>query len=59
MDAALNELRKEGIQVGDDDVKLLSPLGHEHINFLGRFQFSIPELPPNQLHPLRDPNSQD
>ena len=59
MDAALGELRQEGRQVADDDVKRLSPLGHEHINFLGRYQFSTPELPPNQLRPLRDPNSQD
>lgn len=59
MDAALDELRRDGLQVADDDVKRLSPLGHEHINFLGRYQFSMPELPPNQLRPLRDPNSQD
>ena len=58
IDAALSELRREGLQVADD-VKRLSPLGHEHINFLGRYQFSMPELPPNQLRPLRDPNSQD
>ena len=45
--------------MADEDVKRLSPLAHEHINFLGRYQFSLPELPPNQLRPLRDPNSQD
>ena len=59
MDAAPSELRREGLQVADDDVKRMSPLGHEHINFLGRYQFNMPELPPNQLRPLRDPNSQD
>ena len=59
IDAALSELRQEGLQVADDGVKRLSPLGHEHINFLGRYQFSMPELPPNELRPLRDPNSQD
>ena len=59
MDAALDELRKDGIPVADEDVKRLSPLGHKHINFLGRYQFSMPELPPNQLRPLRDPKSQD
>ena len=58
MDAALSELRREGLQVADD-VKRLSPLGHEYVNFPGRYQFSMPELPPNQLPPLRDPNSQD
>lgn len=59
MDAALNELRAEGFDLRDDDVQRLSPLGHDHINFLGRYQFSTPELPPNQLRPLRDPNTQD
>ena len=59
MDSAPHELRKEGMQVGDDDVKRLSPLGHEHINFLGRYQFNMPELPHNQLRALRDLNSQD
>src|SRR5665811_2452964 len=59
MDAALDALRKEGMPAADEDVKRLSPLAHEHINFLGRYQFSLPELPPNQLRPLRAPNSQD
>ena len=59
IDAALSELRREGLQVAAADVKRLSPLGHEHVNFLGRYQFSMPELSPNQLRPLRDPNSQD
>jgi TnpA family transposase len=59
MDSALHELRKEGMRVSDDDVKRLSPLGHEHINFHGRYQLKTPELPPTQLRPLRDPNSQD
>ena len=53
------ELRKEGMQVADEDVNRLSPIGYEQINFLGRHQFSMPELPPNQLRPLRGANSQD
>ena len=53
------ELRKEGMQVADEDVNRLSLIGHEQINFLGRYQFSMPELPPNQLRPLRGANSQD
>ena len=59
MDAALNELRAEGFDVRYGDVKRLSPLGHDHINYLGRYQFSTPELPPIQLRSLRDPNTQD
>ncbi len=33
-DAALNQLRRTGFDVRDDDVQRLSPLGHEHINLL-------------------------
>ena len=39
MDAALDQLRGEGIGVRDEDVARLSPLVHEHINMLGRYAF--------------------
>jgi len=35
MNAALNHLRNEEVEVRSEDVSRLSPLGHEHINFLG------------------------
>lgn len=44
-DAALDQLRRDGHDVHRDDVRRLSPLGHEHINLLGRYQFSAPDLP--------------
>ncbi len=57
MDAALNQLRNEGFQVLDDDVARLSPLGHEHINMLGRYAFTLPDrVARGELRPLRDPN---
>jgi len=57
MDAALNQLRNEGFQVLDDDVAHLSPLGHEHINMLGRYAFTLPDrVARGELRPLRDPN---
>ena len=35
----------------------LSPLGHEHINMLGRYSFSIPEsVARGELRPLRNPS---
>jgi hypothetical protein len=37
-DAALNQLRRGGFDVRDDDVQRLSPLGYDHINLLGRYQ---------------------
>ncbi|MGI8678621.1 MAG: Tn3 family transposase [Jatrophihabitans sp.] len=54
-DAALNQLRRDGFDVRDDDVQRLSPLGYDHINLLGRYQFSTTDLASGQLRPLRDP----
>ena len=54
MDAALAQLRAEGFDVRDDDVARLSPLGHEHINMLGRYAFTLPEqVARGELRPLR------
>jgi TnpA family transposase len=58
-DAALNQLRRSGLDVRDDDVQRLSPLGHDHINLLGRYQFSATDLTAGQLRPLRDPTAPD
>ena len=58
-DAALNRLRQEGFKVLDDDVARLSPLGHDHINMLGRYAFTLPaRVARGELRPLRDPNLQ-
>lgn len=43
MDAALEQLRAEGYEVCDEDVARLSPLGHTHINTLGRYAFTLPD----------------
>lgn len=60
MEAALRQLRIEGIEVKEEDVKRLSPLGHEHINFLGRYSFTLPEAIANgQLRQLRQPNDSE
>lgn len=60
MEAALNQLRREGYPVRDEDVSRLSPLMHEHINMLGRYSFFVPEAVANgELRPLRDPASID
>lgn len=58
MDAALNRLRVEGQDVRDEDAARLSPRGHEHINMLGRYAFTLPEtVARGELRPLRDPRS--
>lgn len=39
------------------NVARLSPLGHAHLNCLGRYAFTT--QPPAELRPLRDPNARD
>ena len=56
MDATLPQLRAEGFPVRDEDVARLTPLGHEHINMLGRYAFTLPEpVARGEMRPLRDP----
>ena len=56
MDAALRQLPKEGLEVREEDVGRLSPLGHEHINMLGRYAFSLPDrIARGELRPLKNP----
>ena len=57
LDAALAALRASGYHVRDEDVDRLSPLGFRHINFLGRYTFTYPEV--EALRPLRDPTTAD
>ena len=46
-----------------EDVARLSPLGHSHINMLGRYHFSLPvAVMQGEMRSLRDkddPNEQD
>jgi len=58
MDAALDRLRAEGFDVRPEDVARLSPLGFKHINMLGRYAFTLPDMVARgELRPLRDPNA--
>ena len=60
MDAALRQLRADGVQVLEEDLEHLSPLVHAHINMLGRYHFTVPEaVLRGELRPLRDPNDPD
>ncbi len=56
MNAALEQLRAEGYPVRDEDLARLSPLGHAHLNVLGRYTFTT-SAPTAGLRPLRDPDS--
>jgi TnpA family transposase len=56
MDAVIKHLRQQGFAVRDEDLARLSPLGFEHINMLGHYIFSLPEVVARgHLRPLRDP----
>lgn len=60
MDAALNQLVAKGHDVKSEDVNRLSPLGLKHINMLGRYAFTLPDLVARgELRPLRDPSNAD
>jgi TnpA family transposase len=59
LDAALQHLQASGVELKGEDVERLSPLGFDHINFLGRYHFHLDErLAQGALRPLRDPNQE-
>ena len=57
--AALDQLAREGWDVYQADVARVSPLAFKHINFLGRYAFDLPQaIAEGALRPLRNPNSE-
>ena len=58
MQEALQQVRADGMDVRDHDLAHLSPLIWRHLNFLGRYDFSLPDAVLNGgLRPLRNPSS--
>ena len=56
MQAALDQHRADGHSGRPEDEARRSPLGHEHINLLGRYSFAVPEsVARGELRPLRHP----
>jgi TnpA family transposase len=56
IDAALQQLDREGFPIQPEDVARLSPLMFDHINLLGRYAFSVPEsVQRGELRSLRNP----
>ena len=54
LDRILNTLRTSGREVQPEDVERLSPLGHDHINYLGQYSFALDEaIRAGDYHPLR------
>lgn len=58
MDKALAHLKNLGYEMRIEDVARLSPLGHKHINLMGRYNFSLPEEL-EEMRALRKPASID
>jgi Tn3 transposase DDE domain len=56
INAALEQLAREGHHLKSEDVARISPLVFEHVNLLGRYAFSVPEaVTRSELRPLRNP----
>lgn len=57
IDRALKHLRAQGLEIDPDDIARLSPLGHIHINMLGRYYFELAEaIKAGEFRPLRNPD---
>ena len=60
MNAALKQLREQGVEVKSEYVEQLSPLGYEHINFLRRYSVTLTEsVEKGPLPPLRNPEEEE
>ena len=58
MQEAIGQFRADGMNVRPDDLAHLSPLICRHLNFLGRYDFPLPDTVLNGgLRPLRNPTS--
>lgn len=56
MQAVIEQLKKEGYPVLEQDLVHLSPARYEHINFYGKYLFRVTEeLERKGLRPLRNP----
>jgi TnpA family transposase len=58
--AVMEQLKKEGRQVEEADVKHLSPARYEHLNVFGKYSFPVKEeLSRKTLRPLRRPGEDE
>jgi hypothetical protein len=57
MQETLRQFSEAGTPASAADIARLSPISWRHINFLGRYEFSLPDAVVNGgLRPLRQPN---
>jgi TnpA family transposase len=58
--AVMEQLKKEGHQIEEADVKHLSPARYEHLNVFGKYSFPVKEeLSRKTLRPLRRPGEDE
>ncbi len=56
LDKVVNTLRAAGEEISDEHLAHVSPLGWQHINLLGRYEFDLGQAYPlHSLRPLRKP----
>lgn len=56
MNAVLEHLRRGGTVAGPEDVGRLSPIEHQHVNFMGKYSFALANpVARGELRQLRDP----
>ena len=44
MEAALNHLRQQGMDLKEEDAARLSPLSYKHVNMLGHYSFFLADF---------------
>jgi hypothetical protein len=59
VDKALDQLRAQGHPLLEEDVARLSPFQRQHINVIGTYSFTTPDLGPTGIRNLRDPDEDD
>ena len=54
MAKVIDQLKLEGHEISDDDLKHLSPARRGHINPYGKYEFDFDALKAGEFRPLRD-----
>lgn len=56
MQAVIDQLKREGYKINEDDLRHISPARYEHINRYGKFSFNVDQdFGTDKLRPLRTP----
>lgn len=57
LDAAVRQLKAQGYPVRDEDMTHLSPFVNRHLGVHGAYNFALPDLAPDAIRDLRDPDT--